>query len=499
MSVAKSAPVVAAWRVALEASSKIERLSRRVTGTRHGGADVFAYLFRARPSFVEDGAPADWMVAGLQAQKGIEAVRGASALSVIGSLAALVTLLDEAAKQPQQQKQDAKNQQPGAGEGEGAGEGAGEGEGEGEQQQQPPGGAGEGRTLDKLGAVAMRRARDAAAMGREIESACGMLAGSETAPLGADPAALADALAACDRLAGIGAGVLRKLLDTLGALERLADAERRAAPIGGAGVPRGLGRGGVDAVARATSDEALRLAGELGPELADDSLARAIDGRLAIVEGGGDSPSGLGPILLAIDRSGSMKGDRQTAAAALAMTLQRRAMQERRLFRYVLFDTEIVGAGSTTGAGRWRRPSDAVGVAAWAADGGTDFNAAFGWFARQLREERGAVPDCVLLTDGLSQVGNKLAVEFARIADERGARLLTLVIGWAGGWPAFASEVPDVAALTDEGFASPEPTADSMAAAVRRMATAGDRRGVAGKLAAIRRAIEARDLQKKGG
>lgn len=461
MSVDKGPVASACWRAVSEADRELREQGRRATGTMHGAADVFAWLFRAQPEYRPDGHPADRIIEAASKQGGVEAVRMRSALSVAASALVARSLLQETPGH--------KGQRPGDGDGEGEDQDEGQDgngepgdqEGDGKQGEQP----GPRAPGPKLTPSKMKELAELAETARAVEESagCAVGIGSEWKQPELSPARLQAIIQAAEAIHQ--SGGLRAMFSLLGAFEALADAERRKAPRGGDGPPVGMGRGGAGAVARASPMELLRLSGDMGPDVASEALLRLMEGRVEVTEGEGLSRSGMGPIVALVDCSSSMGGAKQEAACALSWMLANRARLERRPFAAAIFNGGI--AATIEARNGALEPADLMRLAAWQATGGTDFTPPFEYANGRLRQFRGAAPDVVLITDGAAHLEPKVADEFRELARPRGARLVLLGLGIPG--PHYLMDT--LRKLVDEDYYTQGASLAELAEAVKACAT----------------------------
>lgn len=163
----------------------------------------------------------------------------------------------------------------------------------------------------------------------------------------------------------------------------------------------------------------------MDPDLELGVMLRLVESRALQYAVRGTGPAGKGPLVLALDESGSMHQHRREWSKAAAIALMRVAFDEKRPVAVVHYSTSIVV--------RQIEPGDAQGVIAMIRhflDGGTDIGLALRAAAEQVRAlakkgRHGA--DVVLVTDG--EDGNHRA-QLEAIADLRAldARLWTVAI-----------------------------------------------------------------------
>lgn len=133
---------------------------------------------------------------------------------------------------------------------------------------------------------------------------------------------------------------------------------------------------------------------------------------------------GKGPLVVALDKSGSMQGDRDLWATAVSLALLEVAQRQRRMFVLLAFDGAVKFEALV-------HPSETLpedGLLIQCA-GGTDISVALTRALEIIRTHPGAIrkADVVLITDGESDTGSSPAVRHA--ATELGVTVLGVGIG----------------------------------------------------------------------
>jgi uncharacterized protein with von Willebrand factor type A (vWA) domain len=143
------------------------------------------------------------------------------------------------------------------------------------------------------------------------------------------------------------------------------------------------------------------------PILKRDFHRRVLEGAVLQYRLRDDEPKGKGPMVVCIDVSSSMQGDKEMWAKAVALTLMDIARRQRRLFRAVMFSSGDVSL-KVLDLNRERRyrPDLArvVEMAEYFPGGGTDFEAPIDAAVELLGEKKLKRGDIVIITDGESQV-----------------------------------------------------------------------------------------------
>lgn len=225
---------------------------------------------------------------------------------------------------------------------------------------------------------------------------------------------------------------LKRIADLAGKMKRIAATKRRTKVVHGADEVTDV-EVGAD-LGRLLPSEAVKL---MHPALKmvlmrDLTERNALQYRLE-----GRDTKGKGPLVVLTDKSGSMFGNRDVWATAVALALLSEAQREGRTFALIPFDhrvmnTYVVKRGETL-------PEQALFVPA---DGGTDINAAMVAGLGVIEQEPGLKKaDIVLITDGGSSA---YGVEPLR---EKAKALNVNVIGISIGEPKTA-----LAAWADEAY-----------------------------------------------
>jgi uncharacterized protein with von Willebrand factor type A (vWA) domain len=163
----------------------------------------------------------------------------------------------------------------------------------------------------------------------------------------------------------------------------------------------------------------------------------------------GNEPLGKGPLVVVLDKSGSMDGPRDTWATALALALLDQAYRERRTFALLAFDYHVKFEAIV-------RPGEPLPEKALftACAGGTDISVAMLRGLQIIGTHEGALKkaDIVLITDGGSDAATAPTLRAGATA--LGVTILGLGIGvereWLVPWCDEIQCVTDVSRLEDE-------------------------------------------------
>lgn len=150
----------------------------------------------------------------------------------------------------------------------------------------------------------------------------------------------------------------------------------------------------------------------------------------AVVEGtamqyalSGSDAVGRGPLVVCIDKSGSMDGERDQWATAVALALLDAAKEDGRAFALIAFDAAIRREDVVSIGGEL--PLDALFTGC---DGGTNIEEAIDRALSVIeRESTMRRADIVLVTDGISEAAR--SVELRRRAQARGVDVVGVAIG----------------------------------------------------------------------
>jgi len=143
------------------------------------------------------------------------------------------------------------------------------------------------------------------------------------------------------------------------------------------------------------------------PALKRDFHRRVLEGAVLQYRLRDDEPKGRGPMVVCIDVSSSMEGDKEMWSKAVALTLMDIARRQRRLFRAVMFSSGDVSL-KVLDLNRERRYqpdlNKVLEMAEYFPGGGTDFEAPIDAAVELLGEKKLKRGDIVIITDGESQV-----------------------------------------------------------------------------------------------
>jgi uncharacterized protein with von Willebrand factor type A (vWA) domain len=240
---------------------------------------------------------------------------------------------------------------------------------------------------------------------------------------------------------------LRRICELAGRFRRVAQSRQRMKSSHGVDEVVGIETGGD--LARLLPSELARLA---LPELEMDTLRRLAERQCQQREMRGFEPAGKGPVLVCVDESGSMSGEKGHAAKALALAMAWVARRQRRWCAVVAYSGDSGERLLALPPGRW----DEAALVEWLSEfigKGSDIDIPVREMPR-MHAELKAPPgktDVLFVTD--AQVRLPAAVRDGFLAWKRQAkaRLVTLVIqGNPGDLDAISDEVHLVRSLAAE-------------------------------------------------
>ena len=167
------------------------------------------------------------------------------------------------------------------------------------------------------------------------------------------------------------------------------------------------------------------------PLLRRDFARRLVEGRLLSYSLRGADQRGRGPMIVCLDGSGSMAGDKEIWSKAVALTLLEIARRQRRLFRFICFssaDTPLFTLDLNPRERHEVQEDRALDVAEYFPGGGTDFETPLSAALACLRAARYRRGDVVLITDGECQVGPEWLARFKAEKARLGFSLYSVLI-----------------------------------------------------------------------
>ena len=165
------------------------------------------------------------------------------------------------------------------------------------------------------------------------------------------------------------------------------------------------------------------------PALRSDFLKRFADGKLLQYEIDPYQPAGKGPLVVCIDESGSMNGQREIWAKAVALALLKIAQKERRSYALVRFNS-LAEQPEYFHPKKRVKTSNIMEVFSGFLSGGTSFEeplkSAFSIIKKHKAYKRS---DIVFVTDGESAINDVFKDHINAVKDKRKISILTVLIG----------------------------------------------------------------------
>ena len=244
---------------------------------------------------------------------------------------------------------------------------------------------------------------------------------------------------------------LRRICELAGRFRRVAQSKQRMKAAHGLDDVVGVEPGGD--VGRLLPVELARLA---LPELELDTLRRIAERQAACREHHAVEPAGKGPVVVALDESGSMEGAKIHTAKALALALAWVARHQRRWCALVAYSGDSGERLLPLPPGRWDESKLADWLSAFIGRG-SDLDVPVREMPRMYRElgAPAGVTDLVFVTDARCRLPADLRAAFSDWKRAAQARLVTLVVDNPPG---------DLALVSDEvhTFRSLAPDSDAV-------------------------------------
>ncbi len=194
------------------------------------------------------------------------------------------------------------------------------------------------------------------------------------------------------------------------------------------------------------------------PVLRRDFLRRLAEGQLQSYRLRGADERGRGPMIVCLDGSSSMAGEKEIWSKAVALTLLEIARRQRRLFKFFCFsssDMPLYTLDLNPRDHHLVREDRALDVAEYFPGGGTDFETPLDAALETLAAARYRRGDVVLITDGECQVSAPWLERFRREKKRLGFSLFSVLIDVGASSAAALGELSDrvtsVSQLTDAG------------------------------------------------
>jgi uncharacterized protein with von Willebrand factor type A (vWA) domain len=219
---------------------------------------------------------------------------------------------------------------------------------------------------------------------------------------------------------------LKRLAELAGRLSRIARERQRAKPRRGAGEVTGIERG--DDLQRMVPVEALAA---MDPDLEAVFAARLAERALACREMKDRPNENKGPIVICLDSSGSMSGEPQAWAGAVALALLQVAASQKRAAAIIHFGTKVERV-DLFNRGDHKAGQDLMdAVTFFAGSGGTNFGPALRK-AIQIQDGPRDKADILFVTDGYARLNSDDLEAVNAHRSKTGTRIFSVLIGTDG-------------------------------------------------------------------
>ena len=193
------------------------------------------------------------------------------------------------------------------------------------------------------------------------------------------------------------------------------------------------------------------------PVLRKDFYRRFLDQELIQYSLRGVEEKGKGPMIVCLDGSSSMSGDKEIWSKAVTLTLLEIARKQRRLFRSICFSSADTPLQTLDMNARDRYEIETKAVmdlAEYFPGGGTDFQKPLDAALDCLRQSRFKKGDIVFITDGECQVDPQWAENFRDEKERLGFSLFSVLIDMGpaslGTLKEFSDRITTIKQLTGE-------------------------------------------------
>jgi len=167
------------------------------------------------------------------------------------------------------------------------------------------------------------------------------------------------------------------------------------------------------------------------PVLKRDFYRRFAEGQLLQYALRGRERLAMGPLVVCYDESGSMAGEKEIWAKAIALALLAIAQRQKRPWAGVAFSAGgQVQSVAVPQPHREIQPKNLVALAGHFFGGGTDFELALTEARRIIGDEEGDFrkADIIFITDGIARVGGDFLADFLAWKDRTAVRVFTILV-----------------------------------------------------------------------
>lgn len=159
-----------------------------------------------------------------------------------------------------------------------------------------------------------------------------------------------------------------------------------------------------------------------------DFYRRMTQGQLMTYDKESQRQKNKGPIIVCIDQSGSMSGDKDMWAKALAVGILEVAQLQKREFACIPYDsrcrkTTIIHKDEIS-------PDKIIGIAEEKATGGTDFEAPLKEASKLIEDSSFKEADVVFITDGDCSVSSDFKRKFTQLKEDKDFRTLGVLVDY---------------------------------------------------------------------
>lgn len=193
------------------------------------------------------------------------------------------------------------------------------------------------------------------------------------------------------------------------------------------------------------------------PILRRDFARRFLDAELLQYALRAPDEKGKGPMIVCLDGSSSMAGDKEIWSKAVSLTLLDIAQRQRRLFRSICFSSADMPLQVLDLNRRQRYVAEmnkVMELAEYFPGGGTDFQQPLSAALECLQQARHRRGDIVFITDGECRVDAQWLDEFKRAKDRLGFSVLSVLIdvgsSTLGTLKDFSDKITTISQLTSE-------------------------------------------------
>lgn len=247
-----------------------------------------------------------------------------------------------------------------------------------------------------------------------------------------------------------GSNELSKLTELLGRFRSIAKTNLKHKSKGEGGVIKNVGTGN-DIVKMLPSEKALMST----PSTKALFKKKYVEKQCLQYEVENNKRKGMGPIIVAVDSSGSMSGKRMEWAKATALALLEIATKQKRNFYIYFFDTKVKKNRTWSFEKGQVKPATIIDIAQVDCGGGTNFSVPVHKAMDIISKEKGfKKADITFITDGDCTLYDEQVEEVNKMKKERNVKIQTIIINMDGhcskqGVEEWSDSVRTVSSLAD--------------------------------------------------